>query len=325
MKSRNPRYGSMGVWPRKRAKSENPRIRSWADIKDSKIAGFVGYKVGMTHIHVMNNNKNSVTKGMDIHTPVTIVECPPIKIIGLRTYKKNYYGNNSCKDIYEGADKVTKKRTGHKLSSKHKLDSIKPEEFDNLVLICQSSPEKVSIGKKKPEIFELPMGGSNEDKLNFAKDKMGKEIPLSEVFEAGNVVDIHAITKGKGYQGVIKRFGVSLKESKSEKGQRRVGARSGGWTSQRHMMYRVAQPGQTGYHLRTDYNNQIMMVSEETDKINPVGGFPRYGFVKNTYMLIKGSIPGPKKRFVKLVKGVHAPVEGSAPQIENISLDSKQG
>jgi len=146
------------------------------------------------------------------------------------------------------------------------------------------------------------------------------------VFGTGVVVDAHAVTKGKGYQGVIKRFGVALKAKKSEKGQRRVGARSGGWTSRQHMMYRVAQPGQVGYHTRTDYNKVLMLISTDFEKINPVGGFPRYGQVKNTYVLIKGSVPGPSKRLIRFNKAIRSDDESVAvPEIEYISTISQQG
>ena len=49
-RERNPRHGSMSVWPRKRARRMHARIRSWLSIKDAKPVGFAGYKVGMTHL-----------------------------------------------------------------------------------------------------------------------------------------------------------------------------------------------------------------------------------------------------------------------------------
>ena len=54
-KTRNPRHGSMQYWPRKRAKRSFPRIRSWGASKENKPLGFAGYKVGMTHVMIVDN------------------------------------------------------------------------------------------------------------------------------------------------------------------------------------------------------------------------------------------------------------------------------
>ncbi|MBW2988370.1 50S ribosomal protein L3, partial [Candidatus Woesearchaeota archaeon] len=51
---------------------------------------------------------------------------------------------------------------------------------------------------------------------------------------------------------------------------------------------------------RTEKNKWIVKISNED--INPKGGFKHYGLVKNDYILIKGSIPGPTKRLVRLYK-----------------------
>ena len=88
-RTRNPRMGSMAFWPRKRAKNEVARVRAWANTKDTKLLGFSGYKAGMTHLHITDNNPNSLTKGEDIFCPVTVVECPPLKAFSLRFYKNS--------------------------------------------------------------------------------------------------------------------------------------------------------------------------------------------------------------------------------------------
>ena len=64
----------------------------------------------------------------------------------------------------------------------------------------------------------------------------------------------------------------------------------------------------------------------EVDAVNPDGGFIRYGLVKNDYVLVKGSVPGPTKRLVILRQAIRPKkADEAAPQIEFISTASKQG
>ena len=84
---RQPRSGSLQFWPRKRSKRKTPRIRTQVNSKEFKLTGFAGYKVGMTHLQAIETNKYSHKKGDEISVPVTIVECPPLKIATIRLYK----------------------------------------------------------------------------------------------------------------------------------------------------------------------------------------------------------------------------------------------
>lgn len=326
MKARNPRHGSMGVWPRKRAAKETPRVRAWASSKDAKLLGFAGYKVGMTQIQYTDAKKTSITKGMDVTVPVTIIECPPLKVFGARAYKKSYYGTTIVGQTLSKVEKDLAKRLQPGKDAPATFDAATADNTDEVVLICHTQPGLTGIGKKAPELFEVGIGGSIADALAYAKEMIGKDVAVADLFSKGDFVDAHAVTTGRGYQGVIKRFGVALRKHKSEKGQRRVGARSGGWTSQRHMMYRVAQPGQLGYHKRVDYNKQIMFINDDVSKVNAVGGIPRYGVLKNSYVLIKGSVPGPAKRLIRFNKSVRPLVEHEdVPEPHFISVASKQG
>lgn len=318
----------MQFWPRKRASRHYPRVRSWANAKDVKLLGFAGYKVGMTQVQYVDQKKLSPTKGLDVVSPVTIIECPPLKVFGARAYSDSYYGSKVIAESFVKKDKfLSKKLTANdkKDSSKSDLEKVDVSNVSRVMLVCYTQPSQSNVGKKKPELFEVAIGGSVEEQLSFAKDNLGKDVAVSDVFSAGDMVDIHAITTGKGYQGVIKRFGVSLRVAKSEKGQRRVGARSGGWTSQAHMMYRVAQPGQMGYHTRTEYNKKIMMVDSDPEKIAIKGGIRSYGGVKTTYVLIYGSVPGPKKRLIRFNVAVRPKKDKiGTPDIDYISLESQQ-
>ncbi len=294
-KTRSPRHGSMQFWPRKRAKRAYPRIRNHASSTEKNIVGFAGYKVGMTHLLIKSTRPHSMTPGETISRPITIIECPPLKVASIKFYKRTVYGLKTVNHILsKNLDKSLKRKM---LMPKKETKQKEPDSYDELRLLVYTQPNLTGIGKKKPELFEIAIGGTKEEQLAYAREKLGKEITVSEILKPGQLIDAHAVTKGKGLQGVIKRFGVSLKSHKSEKKRRSVG-NLGPWNQS--AMWRVPQAGQTGYHTRTEYNKLIIKVSDKQDEINPKSGFKHYGVVKNDYILIKGSIQGPAKRLIRL-------------------------
>ena len=219
-KRRNPRHGSMQFWPRVRSKRQYARIRSVAEEKDVKLIGFAGYKVGMTHATVIDNSKTSITKGKPVNMPITIIEVPPLKIAGVRVYKKTANGLQAAtQKIAMKLDKELARKIT--LPKKESTKEIKAEESDEVRAIVYTQPKLTTIGKKKPEIFEMSIGGNdNKAKYDYIMENLGKEIKVNDVINEGQTVDVHAVTTGKGYQGPVKRFGVSIKSHKSEKARR---------------------------------------------------------------------------------------------------------
>jgi len=332
---RTPRKGSMQFWPRVRANRPYARVRSWEQAKNFKDAvplGFAGYKAGMTHIVVTDNRKTSTTKGMALSMPVTVIECPPLKVYGIRFYKYSdtKYGLEVATEITSKADKdLSRKLPTTKQDHKEKLSRITPDVLKNYVdirLLVYTQPRLTAIGNKKPEIFEIGIGGKLENKFNFAKEILGKEIFVENVAKEGQQLDFHAVTIGKGFQGPVKRFGVAIRRHKSEK-TKRGPASLGPWCGQGHIMYRVAHAGRMGFSQRTEFNKWLIKIEKDTSKINPAGGFVRFGFVKNPYILVKGSVAGPEKRIVRfnLATRPSKKIPAEAPSIQYISLTSKQG
>ena len=85
---KSPRKGSLQFWPRKRAKKFLPRV-NWNAIDSSKnLKGFICYKAGMASAIVKDNTPESMTKGKKISIPVTILECPQIKIFCVIMFEK---------------------------------------------------------------------------------------------------------------------------------------------------------------------------------------------------------------------------------------------
>ena len=329
-----PRKGSVAFSPRKRASKQSPRIKSWPQADEMGLLGFAGYKVGMTHVKMNDNRKNSPTEGMEISTPVTILEVPPVVVMGIRAYKKTSRGLKTMMDVMasELSEELLRKiplpeeyDTDSNLAKlKENIDDI----FDIRVLI-HTNPKVTSVPKKKPEIIECGLGGSKvEEKLEYATSVLGTQINATDVFSDGEHVDSIAITKGKGFQGPVKRWGIRIqygKAARSSKG-RHVGS-LGPWSPER-TMWTVPQAGQMGYHKRTEYNKKILKIGDasEVDSINPDGGFIKYGLVKNNFILVKGSLPGPTKRLVIIRKAMRLHRKhNDAPEISYISTASKQG
>jgi large subunit ribosomal protein L3 len=324
---RKPRKGSMGVWPRKRAGKMYARIRGWTQAKTEKLLlGFAGYKVGMTHGLGLDNKKTSITKNEEISFPLTIIECPPIRIFAVRFYRKSVYGTEAAHDFLIKPSKEAERKITPAKSYKDskELENKNVDEYEDISIITYTTPKSAGIGKKRPELFELKLHGSTKEKMEFIKSHIDKDITVDQVFREGQYVDVHAVTKGKGLQGPVKRFGIGLKQHKSEKGRRQPGSR-GGWSAQQHVMYRTAYAGQMGFHQRVQYNLSIFKIGQKPDEINPKDGFSHYGVVKTTYLLVKGSVPGTKKRMIILTQPIRPKREDPIPTITHISLQSKQG
>ncbi len=308
----------MQYWPRKRSRHSLARIRSWAADAKAKPLGFVGYKTGMTHILAVDNRPKSQTKGEKIFMPTTIIDCPPMAVAGVSFYVHLPSGwKKSTCVLAEKLSKDLGKKIQLPKKKGRKLEDVK--EFDDLRLLVHSQPRLAGIGTKKPKMVEVVLGGSKENKLAYAREVLGKEISIKDVFEPGNQVDVHGVTKGKGVQGTVKRYGVPIRQHKAEKTKRGI-ATLGSWTPKR-VEFTVAQPGKMGYHQRTEYNKQIIKISEDGKEVNPAGGFIKYGLIRNPFLLVKGSIVGPRKRAVLLTLSIRPQYKfpKEAPEVAYIS------
>jgi large subunit ribosomal protein L3 len=320
----------MGYSPRKRAQSEIPRFKSWPEREgEPKIQGFAGYKAGMTHAFVIDYRPTSTTSKQEVRVPVTVVEVPPMKVAAVRLYENSSEGMKTKGEVW--AEKVEKELERRlpipkKYDSKEAWKKIDKKEVDDVRLLIYTQPKKVSgIPKKTPEIMEVRIGGGTMgERLRYAKKLLGKQIRVKDFTEEGEMLDVASITKGKGFQGHVKRWGVKLLTHKNSKHRRMIGT-LGPWHPA-YVMSTVPQAGQMGYHQRTEYNKRVLKIGDKGEEITPNGGFVRYGAVRNDYMVIHGSVPGPTKRLVRFRDPVR--FHGSKvekPEITYISTESNQG
>lgn len=334
-KTHRPRRGSLAYSPRKRVKSETPRVRAWPKQAEPGLLGFAGYKAGMTHVMMTDNTPHSLTSEMVISVPVTILETPPLKVAAIRVYDDSPYGANSIAEAWtDDLDRELDRTLT--LPKKHDLQGAlsKIEQLINdgvardLKVITYTLPEKVpGIPRKKPELMENKIGGSNlVEQFEYARTVLGKTVEIGDVFKDGDIVDVIAVTTGKGTQGPVKRWGIQLGKGKhSRQGSKRQVGNLGPWKPH-HVSWRVPQLGQTGYHQRTEFNKKVMQIGENGESVTPAGGFLNYGIVRNNYIIIKGSVPGPVKRLVRIRPAIRPKEQRvSVPEISYLSLQSKQG
>jgi large subunit ribosomal protein L3 len=201
------------------------------------------------------------------------------------------------------------------------------KDAEEIRVLVYTQPKLVTgTPKKIPEISELRIAGGNiEEQIKYAKEILGKELKINDVINEGDMLDIIAVTKGKGFQGAVKRWGVKLLTHKNSKHRRMIGT-AGSWHPN-WVQATVPQAGQMGYHQRTEYNKRVLKIGENGEDITPSGGFPHYGIIKNSYILIHGSIPGPAKRLIGMRDAVRYQrgVKIEKPEISYISTTSKQG
>jgi large subunit ribosomal protein L3 len=326
--SHRPKKGSHGFTPRKRATGQVPRLTSWPVGGDApKIQGFAGYKAGMTHAVVVDYRENSLTAGQEVTVPVTVVEVPAMKVAAVRYYRETPYG---LKTIGESWSNGTDARLKLRLPVPKEPKAFAPDagKVDDVRLLAYTQPKLVTgTTKKTPEIMELRIGGGKiADRVKFALDKLGKEITVNDFAKNGQMIDVAAVTKGFGYNGSVPRWGVKLQGHKDSK-NRRDASPLGPFQPRFIRAGVVPMPGQMGYHNRTEYNKRILKIGADGAEITPAGGFLNYGVVRNGYLLLHGSIPGPAKRLIRLRDATRylRGIEVAEPQLAYVSTSSKQG
>jgi large subunit ribosomal protein L3 len=325
-----PRRGSISYYPRVRAAKQTPSLKGYAVPGEAaKPLNFLCYKAGMVQVLGKNVHKASPSFNMEVVAPATVLECPPLKVFGVRAYEKAEIGYSALSDVIaENIDKELKRtilnfnQPQNKEGKKNKADSKKEEAYtiddfekeladiEYFTLLVHTRPSF----KKTPAVSEIFLGGTKEQQFAYAKEKLGKEVTIEETFKEGDFLDVRAVTKGKGFQGPVKRFGVRSLRPKNKK-QRVVGS-IGPWHPNT-VMFTVARAGQMGYHNRTESNKKIIKMSKNVSEINPKSGFKNFGMVEGEYALVFGSLPGPSKRCIALRKSLR-PAQHSGVQLQSV-------
>jgi large subunit ribosomal protein L3e len=343
--------------PKRRTRHHRGRVRHFPRDDASKpvhMTAFIGFKAGMTHVVKYQERREGkkVIKKDVIHA-ATVVETPPVKVVGCVGYIETPRGLRALQTVFaQHLDNEvkrrfyknwinSKKKAFSKYQDKYKVDakdgrSVQRDlerirKYASVVrVIVASQTKKLNFRQQKAHVIEVQVnGGSIKQKVDWCFSKFEQEVTVGEVFSKDECVDTIGITKGKGTQGVIQRYGCKKLRRKTHRGLRKVGC-IGAWHPAA-VKWTVARRGQQGYHSRTEINKKIYRIGAGNDpnnamcdqdaiekSITPMGGFPHYGEVRNDWLLIKGQVLGVKKRVVILRKSIFPTTANW--QKENIEL-----
>lgn len=337
-----PRHGSLGFLPRKRCRHHRGRVRKFPKDDASQaphLTAFMGYKAGMTHVVRYVDRLGAKMHKKEIVEAVTIVETPPMYVVGIVGYVETPRGLRTLttvwakhlryevlrrfyKNWYQSKKKAFTKYTKRVASDQGKKDFARElariEKYCQVVrVLAHTAIGETGLKQKKAHLLEIQINGGADTaaKVAFAKEYLEQKVTVDQVFNKNEMIDILGVTKGHGYEGVVTRWGVTRLPRKTHRGLRKV-ACIGAWHPSR-VAFSVARAGQRGYHHRTEVNKKIYRIGKADDnksasteqdltekKITPIGGFPHYGIVKSDWLMIKGGVVGPKKRVLTLRKSI---------------------
>ncbi|SDZ31677.1 LSU ribosomal protein L3P [Proteiniborus ethanoligenes] len=186
--------------------------------------------------------------------PVTVIEVGPMKVVQKKSVEKDGYNA-----IQVGYDNVKDKKVNKPLKGHFNKANV---EF-------------------KKYLREIKVN-------NIDGYEIGQEIK-ADIFTVGDKVDVIGTSKGKGFQGVIKRYnygrGPMTHGSKYHRG---IGSMGGSATPSR-ILKGKKMPGQMGRERVTVQNLEVVRVDAE-----------------NNFLLVKGAVPGPKGGFITIKETVKA-------------------
>lgn len=218
----------------------------------------LGTKLGMTQIF-----------GEDgALIPVTVLEAGPCYVTQVKTEENDGY-NAVQVGFVDRKDKIITKDANGKKEIRHRHGTTKAEK---------GHFEKAGVSSKK---------FVREFKFENAKDYSLADVIKADIFAVGDKVDATAVSKGKGFQGAIKRHGQHRGPmTHGSKFHRHQGS-NGACSSPSRVFKGKKMPGRMGHVQVTVQNLEVVRVDAE-----------------NNLLLIKGSMPGPKKSLVTIRESV---------------------
>uniref|UniRef100_A0A8D2G2I1 Large ribosomal subunit protein uL3 n=1 Tax=Theropithecus gelada TaxID=9565 RepID=A0A8D2G2I1_THEGE len=315
-----PRHGSLSFLPQKRSSRHRGKVKSFPKDDLSKpvhLTAFLGYKAGMTHIVREVDRPGSKVNKKEVVEAVTIVETPPMVVVGIVGYVETPRGLRTFKTVFAEHISDECKRCFYKNWHKSKKKDGKKQlekDFSSMKKYCQvirviahTQMRLLPLHQKKAHLMEIQVnGGTVAEKLDWARERLGQQVPVNQVFGQDEMIDVIGVTKGKGYKGVTSRWHTKKLPCKTHRGLHKV-ACIGAWHPAR-VAFSVARVGQKGYHHCTEINKKIYKIGQgyliKDGNINPLGGFVHYGEVTNDFVMLKGCVVGTKKRVLTLRKSL---------------------
>ena len=209
-------------------------------------------KVGMTQIF----NADGVL------VPVTVLQAGPCYVTQIKTVDNDGYSAVQVGFVDKKEKVVNKDANGKKeIRNRHGVNKAEKGHFD-----------KAGVSGKR---FVREFKFDNVEEYNLA------DVIKADIFAEGDKIDATAISKGKGFQGAIKRFGQHRGPmAHGSKFHRHQGS-NGSATTPGRVFKGKGMPGQMGHKQITVQNLEVVRVDAE-----------------NNLILVKGAVPGPKKCLV---------------------------
>ena len=176
-----PRRGSIAFRPRARAKSLEPRIRTWPKFRTEKepylvlqalkLVKFMSYRI--------DDREKTPNFGKHFLNAGTVVVTPPLRVIGIRGYTHDYEGKHALFDIYA---KDLPKELERKFHAHFTQEEFSKAELalNKLVQSWQwlaVSPHEVNLSQKKPFVFEVAVsGGDIKVQHDYLLGLLGKQV-----------------------------------------------------------------------------------------------------------------------------------------------------
>ncbi|KAF4024698.1 hypothetical protein G4228_016708 [Cervus hanglu yarkandensis] len=293
------------------------KVKSFPKDDSSKpvhLTAFLGYKAGMTHIVREVDRPGSKVNKKEVVEAVTIVETPPMVIVGivgyvetprgLRTFKTIFaeHISDECKRrFYKNWHKSKKKAFTKYCKKWQDVDGKKQLErdFSSMKKYCQvirviahTQMRLLPLRQKKAHLMEIQVnGGTVAEKLDWARERLEQQVPVNQVFGQDEMIDVIGVTKRKGYKGVTSRWHTKKLPRYHHR------------TEINKKIYKIGQ----GYLIKDGklIKNNASTDYDLSDKsINPLGGFVHYGEVTNDFVMLKGCVVGTKKRVLTLRKSL---------------------
>lgn len=193
------------------------------------------------------------------HVPVTVIKLIPNYISQIRTCKKDGH------DAYQLAYGEKRK----KLVNRPKLGILR----------------KAHIASDLTRFAEVKVAGPIQEEY------LGKEVNVA--FEKDSYVDICGVSKGKGFQGVMKKFGFKGGPAAHGSKFHRTAGSIGNRATPGKVWKNKKMPGLMGGKAQTVQNLKVVELNK-----------------KDRYLLVKGSVPGPKNNFVRVSQAVKKGLKG---------------
>ena len=217
-------------------------------------------KIGMTQIF----NEDGVL------TPVTVLQAGPCVVTQIKTVENDGYSAVQVGFVDKKEKKVNVDKNGKKeVLNRHGVNKPEKGHFD-----------KAGVTSKR---FVREFRFDNAEEYTLAQEIK------ADIFADGDKVDATAISKGKGFQGAIKRHGQSRGPMTHGSKYHRHAGSNGACSSPSKVFKGKKMPGHMGSKKITIQNLEVVKVD-----------------VENNLLLVKGAVPGAKKSLVTIKESVKA-------------------